>query len=158
MERTLTDLGDSEEGVHTVQVKIKELKPQLNGGVEQSRAQKAQSLLQAKNDKDKSKKWLRSHMMELSKELASTNDKWKRKVEELAGISLELAELGWAAMDGDSDFEEEDEQQAQLEYQLQQEQYFAQKGAKAKGKCQEGVDADMGIREGDIAIPDPEEY
>eukprot|EP00972_Heterocapsa_arctica_P004624 686918-Heterocapsa_arctica.AAC.1 len=96
--------------------------------------------------------------MELSKELASTNDKWKRKVEELAGISLELAELGWAAMDGDSDFEEEDEQQVQLDYQLQQEQLFAQKGAKGKGKFQEGVDADMGIRDGDIEIPDPEQY
>eukprot|EP00972_Heterocapsa_arctica_P089627 13217686-Heterocapsa_arctica.AAC.1 len=30
-ERTLTELGDSEEGVHTVQLNIKELKLQLNG-------------------------------------------------------------------------------------------------------------------------------
>jgi chromosome segregation ATPase len=153
-ERTLTELGDSEEGVHTVQQKIKELKLELNGGVEQSRTQKAQSLLQSKNDKDKSRKWLRAHMWELSKELESTNEKWKRKVEELAGISKELAELGWAAMDGDSDYEEENEQQQQLQYQLREHE-AAQNGAKGGGKNGDTV---MGTEQGGITCENPEEY
>eukprot|EP00972_Heterocapsa_arctica_P042463 6259190-Heterocapsa_arctica.AAC.1 len=42
VERTLTELGDAEEGVQTVQTKIKELKLQINGGIEPSRTQKAQ--------------------------------------------------------------------------------------------------------------------
>ncbi len=136
----------------------------MNGGIEPSRAQKAQSLLQAKNDKDKSKKWLRARMLELSKELASTNEKWKRKSEELAGISQELAEIGWAAMDGDSDYEEEEEEQRQLEHQLIQEQeghyqHFAQRQAKGKGKQREGEDADMGaVPQGEGVFPNPEDY
>eukprot|EP00972_Heterocapsa_arctica_P089142 13144898-Heterocapsa_arctica.AAC.1 len=109
VEHTLTDMGESEESIANIKAKIKELKVQANGGVEQTRAQKAQSLLQAKNDKDKSKRWLRGHMMELSKQLADTNEKWKKKVEEIAGINQELAGLGWVQMDGDSDFEEEEE-------------------------------------------------
>eukprot|EP00972_Heterocapsa_arctica_P040799 6011392-Heterocapsa_arctica.AAC.1 len=56
--------------------------------------------------------------MDLSKELADTNDKWKNKNEEIAGINQELAEIGWAAMDGDSDFEEEEAEQEQLNQQL----------------------------------------
>eukprot|EP00972_Heterocapsa_arctica_P085078 12536329-Heterocapsa_arctica.AAC.1 len=61
-------------------------------------------------------------------------------------------------MDGDSDFDKEDEQQNQLEYQLLQEQQFAQKGAKGKGKHRAGEDADMGTEQGGIIITNPEEY
>eukprot|EP00972_Heterocapsa_arctica_P090411 13336557-Heterocapsa_arctica.AAC.1 len=79
VEHALTDLGESEERIETVRAKIRELKLQANGGIEPTRAQKAQTLLQAKNDKDKSRKWLRTHMMDLSKQLADTNEKWKNK-------------------------------------------------------------------------------
>eukprot|EP00972_Heterocapsa_arctica_P059280 8742948-Heterocapsa_arctica.AAC.1 len=61
-------------------------------------------------------------MMDLSKELADTNEKWNNKNEELACISQELAKIGWAAMDGDSDYEEEQEEQRQLQQHLWQEQ------------------------------------
>eukprot|EP00972_Heterocapsa_arctica_P111716 16427702-Heterocapsa_arctica.AAC.1 len=55
VEHTLTDMGESEKSIANIKTKIKELKVQANGGVEQTRSQKAQSLLHAKNDKDKSK-------------------------------------------------------------------------------------------------------
>eukprot|EP00972_Heterocapsa_arctica_P100032 14751136-Heterocapsa_arctica.AAC.1 len=67
-------MGESEESIANVRAKIKGLKLLANGGVEPTRAQKAQTLLRAKNDKDKGKKWLRAHMMDLSKQLADTNE------------------------------------------------------------------------------------
>eukprot|EP00972_Heterocapsa_arctica_P039050 5750539-Heterocapsa_arctica.AAC.1 len=54
---------------------------------------------------------MRAHMADLNKQLFDTNEKWKNKVGEIAGINLELAGLGWAQMDGDSDFEEEETEQ-----------------------------------------------
>eukprot|EP00972_Heterocapsa_arctica_P076145 11232815-Heterocapsa_arctica.AAC.1 len=83
--------------------------------------------------------------MELSKELADTNEKWKKKNEEIAGISQELAAIGWAAMDGDSDFEEEEEEQyEQLNQQLWEGQEghfqeFAHRQAKGKGNRIKGA-------------------
>eukprot|EP00972_Heterocapsa_arctica_P040471 5962311-Heterocapsa_arctica.AAC.1 len=88
-------MGESEESIANVRAKIKELKTKANGGVEQTRLQTNQTLLQAKNNRNKSKKWLRAHMVDLSKQLFDTNEKWKHKVEEIDGINLELAGLGW---------------------------------------------------------------
>jgi hypothetical protein len=74
--------------------------------------------------------------------LADTNEKWKKQNEEIDGISQELAGLGWAAMDGDSDFEEEEADLADrrmLQYQLwaEQEGHFqglGQRRVKGQGK------------------------
>eukprot|EP00972_Heterocapsa_arctica_P036143 5317711-Heterocapsa_arctica.AAC.1 len=96
--------------------------------------------------------------MDLSKQLADTNEKWRNKNEEIAGISQELAGIGWAAMDGDSDFEEEEAEQELLNQQLWEGQEghfqeFAHRHAKGKENRIKGAiwmegngeeDADMG--------------
>eukprot|EP00972_Heterocapsa_arctica_P096134 14182442-Heterocapsa_arctica.AAC.1 len=76
-------MGESEESIANVREKIKELKVNANGGVEPTRSQKAQTLLQAKNSNNNSKKWLRAQMVDLSKQLFDTNEKWKNKVAEI---------------------------------------------------------------------------
>eukprot|EP00972_Heterocapsa_arctica_P023077 3395905-Heterocapsa_arctica.AAC.1 len=55
VEKTLTDMGDAEESIANVRAKMKELRTKANGGVEQTRSQKAQRLLQSKNTKTKSR-------------------------------------------------------------------------------------------------------
>jgi hypothetical protein len=174
-ERTLKELGDQQEALDAVLTKIKELKLQANGGVEQSRAEKAQVLLQAKNDKSRTRKWLRTKMMDLSKELADTNEKWIKQNEEIAGISQELTGLGWAAMNGDSDFEEEAAENRLLTQQLWEEQegHYAALGhrpAKGYGKGawmegQEEMDVDNHpapgeeeLEHGELEIHDPTYY
>eukprot|EP00972_Heterocapsa_arctica_P055990 8257267-Heterocapsa_arctica.AAC.1 len=62
-------MGETEESIANVRAKMTELRTKANGGVEQTRSQKAQSLLQAKNTKTKNKKWLRKQMADLSKQL-----------------------------------------------------------------------------------------
>eukprot|EP00972_Heterocapsa_arctica_P051878 7631330-Heterocapsa_arctica.AAC.1 len=42
VEHTLTDMGESEESIANVRTNIRELKLQANGGIEPTRAQKAQ--------------------------------------------------------------------------------------------------------------------
>eukprot|EP00972_Heterocapsa_arctica_P045199 6672021-Heterocapsa_arctica.AAC.1 len=55
VENTFTDMGDSEESIANVRAKMKELRTKANVGVELTRSQKPQSLLQAKNTKTKSR-------------------------------------------------------------------------------------------------------
>eukprot|EP00972_Heterocapsa_arctica_P068779 10164149-Heterocapsa_arctica.AAC.1 len=74
---------------------MKELRTKANGGVELTRSQKAQSLLQAKNTRTKQRKWLRKQMADLSKQLYEVNKQWTNKTEDIDGINLELAGLGW---------------------------------------------------------------
>eukprot|EP00972_Heterocapsa_arctica_P066948 9880232-Heterocapsa_arctica.AAC.1 len=74
---------------------MKELRTNANGGVEQSRAQKAQSLLQQQNNKTKGRKWLKMQLLDLSKRLMEVNEQYKQKSEDIDGINLELAGLGW---------------------------------------------------------------
>eukprot|EP00972_Heterocapsa_arctica_P044887 6624729-Heterocapsa_arctica.AAC.1 len=62
-------MGESEESIVNVRAKLKELWTKTNGGVEQTRSQKTQSLLQQKNNNTKHKKWLRKQIMDLSKQL-----------------------------------------------------------------------------------------
>jgi hypothetical protein len=137
-------------------------------------------LLQAKNDKSKTRKWLRTKMMDLSKELAATNEQWMARNEEIAGISQELTGLGWEAMNGDSDFEEEGADNRLLSHQLWEEQegHYASFGHRpfkghGKGVWMEGQmeDAGMGDNQhaapeqrkeepahGELEIHDPEDY
>eukprot|EP00972_Heterocapsa_arctica_P097401 14369121-Heterocapsa_arctica.AAC.1 len=84
-------------------------------------------------------------MMDLSKQLAETNERWNNQNDEIDGINQDLAAIGWAAMDGDSDFEEEEQDQRQLDHQLwagQEGHYqeFAMRQAKGKGKQAKGAD------------------
>eukprot|EP00972_Heterocapsa_arctica_P108181 15932115-Heterocapsa_arctica.AAC.1 len=62
---------------------MKELRTKANGGVELTRSQKAQSLLQAKNTKTKSRKWLRKQMADLSRQLYEVNEQCKKKSEDI---------------------------------------------------------------------------
>eukprot|EP00972_Heterocapsa_arctica_P089999 13277643-Heterocapsa_arctica.AAC.1 len=70
---------------------MKDLRTKATGGVELTRSQKAQSLLQAKNTRTKQRKWLRKQMAELSKQLYEANEQCKKKTEDIDGINLELA-------------------------------------------------------------------
>eukprot|EP00972_Heterocapsa_arctica_P038127 5614369-Heterocapsa_arctica.AAC.1 len=62
---------------------MKELRTKANGGVELTRSQKKQSLLQAKNTKTKNRKWLRKQMADLGSQLYEMNEQFKKKSEDI---------------------------------------------------------------------------
>jgi hypothetical protein len=90
--KTLSDMGGNEESLVQVRAKIKEARKNTNGGVEQTRAEKAQSLLQRKNDKTKAKKWLKHQIQDCGTKLMVLNEQYKHNVVDIDGINLDLAD------------------------------------------------------------------
>eukprot|EP00972_Heterocapsa_arctica_P097869 14439967-Heterocapsa_arctica.AAC.1 len=81
--KTLSDMGGNEESLIQVREKIKEARKNINGGVEQTRAEKAQSLLQRKNKKTKTKKWLKHQIQDCGTKLMELNEQYKHNVEDI---------------------------------------------------------------------------
>eukprot|EP00972_Heterocapsa_arctica_P045320 6690124-Heterocapsa_arctica.AAC.1 len=72
-EKALSSLENKKESLALIRAQINEVRKKANGGIELSRAEKAQGLLKRKNHKVKTNKWLKQQIQACGTKLMDLN-------------------------------------------------------------------------------------